>query len=181
MCDFNCKINESALSVSDGKSIITDCNINKLDKNGKILLEEYSFDVQIEEEKIFEDFDSKIDINWEEIRKRLVILSDDDFKDFVNLSTEVITRTKISADTGTVDKKSGALWTEEYLPTETVLYSLAMTTPIFNQDRGLFESEDKKEEDRVMDFFEKGTPETLQIGGNATIGKGICSIIQGGK
>ena len=60
----------------------------------------------------------------EKVKKDIVVLPDDDFRDFVNLSTEVITRTKINNKTGTVDK--GQLFTEEYLPPETVLYSLAL-------------------------------------------------------
>ncbi len=46
----------------------------------------------------------------------------DDFKNFVKMFTEVITRTKIDNIKGTV--KDGALFTEEYLPAETVMYSL---------------------------------------------------------
>jgi len=105
----------------------------------------------------------------------IVVLDDDDFRDFANLSTEVITRTKINNDTGTV--QSGALFTEEYLPTETILYSLALTTPIFKKeekDKGVFTKNGKKEEeDLVMEFFTNGLPEVIQLGGNATIGKGI--------
>jgi CRISPR-associated protein Cmr4 len=56
------------------------------------------------------------------MKEKLIILSNDDFKDFVTLSTEVITRIKINPDTGTVEK--GALFTEEYLPSDTILYSL---------------------------------------------------------
>jgi len=59
----------------------------------------------------------------------LIVLSNDDFRDFVTLSTEVITRTKINNETGTVQQ--GALFTEEYLPAESILYSLVLSTPIF--------------------------------------------------
>jgi len=33
-----------------------------------------------------------------------------------------------------------------------------------------------KEAEKVMEFFTKGCPEVLQIGGNQTIGKGIVRI-----
>ena len=133
------------------------------------------------------------------------------------LSTEVIARTKIDSNTGTVDKKIGGLWYEEYLPTDSILYSLSLTTPLFikikdgsveekredeQEKKGVFYTCDKEVEDRikkmtdakppesnggkcseavksliesekVMDFFAAGLPAIIQIGGNATIGKGI--------
>ena len=163
-----------------GKCIVS--NESELEINGNVILEEYAFEITGNEIKPLADFISEYsDIPF--VEKKLVILSDDDFKDFVNLSTEVITRTKIDPKTGTV--QSGALFTEEYLPTETVMYSLALSTPIFkakDSEKGIFQltDEDKnkniKEEDKVMKFFEKGIPDIMQIGGNATIGKGIVQI-----
>jgi len=143
-------------------------------KDNKIVLEEYTFDVKQELTATkFADWLSKW-LNINEIQNKLVVLSNDDFRDFVNLSTEVITRTKISPETGTAAQ--GALFTEEYLPVESILYSLALTTPIFKEkkeDKGIFAQDGKTEEDLVMQYFAKGLPEIIQIGGNATIGKGI--------
>jgi len=62
----------------------------------------------------------------EKIKSNLVVLHDDAFRDFAQLATEVVTRIKISDETGTVAQ--GALFTEEHLPSETVLYSLALAT-----------------------------------------------------
>jgi CRISPR-associated protein Cmr4 len=154
-------------------------------KDNKIVLEEYTFEVTKDNnengacskfadwlsEKVIPQVD---DCNYwqEKIEKDFVVLPDDDFRDFVNLSTEVITRTKIDNETGTV--QPGALFTEEYLPSETILYSLALATPIFNNQKGVFsKTDDKNEEYLVMEYFTKGLPEVIQIGGNATIGKGI--------
>lgn len=108
---------------------------------------------------------------WQEKMKRnLVVLEDDDFRDFVDLSTEVITRTRIDSITGTV--KEGALFTEEYLPQESVLYSLALAAPVFNENKGIFGEGEKA----VLSFWQQGMPEFLQLGANATIGKGIVRI-----
>lgn len=139
--------------------------------NGTVVLEEYSF--TLNKEKTTEEFAEWLgDLTGiEDIKNKLVVLPDDDFRDFVVLSTEVITRTRIDSETGTV--ATGALFTEEYLPPETVLYSLALTTPIFNKEKGIFKGTEEK---KVMLFFEKGIPEVMQIGGNATIGKGIVRI-----
>jgi len=147
-------------------------NMNKLGINNNVILEEYAFDVKEDEDtKNFAKFLASL-LGIKEVEDKLVILSDDDFRDFVNLSTEVITRTKIDNETGTV--QPGALFTEEYLPAETIMYSLALTTPIFNEEKGVFVAKNgKKEEELVMEFFENGLPKVMQIGGNATIGKGI--------
>ncbi len=158
-----------------GKCIVS--SKEQLEINKNIILEEYAFEIDDGKQSItgIAKFISD-NTNIFEINNKLVILSNDDFRDFVNLSTEVITRTKINNETGTV--QPGALFTEEYLPSETVMYSLALSTPIFNKDKGIFISSDgEKEEDLVMEFFEQGIPDVMQIGGNATIGKGIVRIV----
>ena len=154
----------------------------------KVVLEEYAFSVDSQK-----DLESQVEFkfkgvvtqlgDWlseylfaadtgqywkEKIKTDVVILPDDDFKDFVNLSTEVITRTKIDNASGTV--ASGALFTEEYLPTESVLYSLVMAHDEFTK------SNPKLEAKEVIKFFDQQLPEVLQIGGNATIGKGIVRV-----
>lgn len=153
----------------------------------KVILEEFTFEVKENEttSKIAEWLANKVLPNgasynyWrEKLKKDLVILSDDDFKQFVKTSTEVITRTKIDNTTGTV--KSGALWTEEYLPQDTILYSLAMFTALRVEDgqKGVFKAETpEKEAELVTEFVKKGLPEVIQIGGNQTIGKGFVRIV----
>ncbi len=112
----------------------------------------------------------------DKMKKDVLVLSDDEFRDFVGMSTEVITRTKIDNETGTV--QGSALFSEEYLPAETVLYSLVLTTPVFANDKGIFTAQgDQKEEDRVMEFFRLGLPEVIQVGANATIGKGLTRTV----
>ena len=162
-------------------------------KEGKIVLEEYTFSVTP---------DDKCDAvaNWisdnvlpanvpsygywrEKMKKDIVVLSDDDFRDFVMLSTEVIARIKMDQNTGTVDKNIGGLWYEEYLPTDSILYSLALTTPLFVDEakkKGTrFDinaqppEKNIKEAKEVMKFFIDGLPDIIQIGGNATVGKGL--------
>jgi len=153
-------------------------NENTITNNSKVkvndnnvILEEYTF--EIEEDKNTNELAEFLsqELGIEEIGEKLVILSDDDFKDFVNMFTEIITRTKIDNITGTV--KDGALFTEEYLPAETIMYSLALASPIMAP----IEKSEIKDENKVLEFFEKNCPEILQIGGNATIGKGISQII----
>lgn len=98
------------------------------------------------------------------LKTNLVLLSDDDFRDFVNQSTEVITRTKINNETGTV--QDGALFTEEYLPTDSVMYALVMSSKEYGKKAAANDKE-------AMGFFSSKLPSIFQLGGNATIGKGL--------
>jgi CRISPR-associated protein Cmr4 len=102
----------------------------------------------------------------EKLKKDLVIVSDEVFADFVSLTTEVITRIRISSKTGTVERESGGLWSEEYLPTDTLMYSLILIPSRLNS----FKLEEIQS--RIMRCDEK----ILQIGGDETIGKGFVRI-----
>lgn len=102
----------------------------------------------------------------------ILVLSDNDFKDFVNLSTEVITRTKIDNETGTVQR--GALFTEEYLPAESVLYSLVLASPQFISEKEKKNGENRPDKaDDMLKFFTDNLQPVVQLGGNATLGKGL--------
>ena len=159
--------------------------------DNRIVLEEYTFEVQRTAEceslahwisKNCMPSDDVYSYWRKKVKNSLVVLSNEDFRDFVTLSTEVIARIKINQETGTVDVEKGALWYEEYLPSDSVLYSLALTTPIFQEkddDKGIFQLTPQEkaancgESEKVMEFFEDGLPPIIQLGGNATIGKGI--------
>lgn len=151
-----------------------------INKTNNIVLEEYAFKalpITLEvgkqslqnwiAEKLFPI--DKVGKYWnDKAKSSIVILNDDDFKDFVNLSTEVITRTKIDNEKGTV--VGGALFTEEYLPSESVMYTLILASPEFSS------KSNKKTADDIMSFF-KNIPDVIQIGGNATHGKGIVRTV----
>lgn len=142
------------------------------ENEANVVLEEYAFGVEeCEDTSQFCEwlashvFQANQAFSREKVRHDVVVLPNDDFRDFVNLSTEVITRTKINNDTGTVEQ--GALFTEEYLPAESVLYTLALVAPEFSKQS------DKMDETEVAAFLQEHLPKVMQIGGNATLGKGI--------
>ncbi len=143
--------------------------------SGKMVLEEYAFDVKETEAakqlagRLGEFMQNGVSAS---ITDRLVVLDDDDFSDFVRLSTEVNARIKINPQTGTAD--GGALWYEENIPPETVFYSLlyigdVRANPTFNM---------KTAED-VEQFMldESIVPAVFQLGGNSTIGHGMMRKI----
>ncbi|MFH1620327.1 MAG: type III-B CRISPR module RAMP protein Cmr4 [bacterium] len=94
-----------------------------------------------------------------------VVISDEDFRDFVTHSTQIQARIKINYETRTVDK--GALFYEEALPPETILYSM-----VFAEDEAAMQY--LKDEVKV---------EMFQAGGDSTTGRGIIRgrILEGGK
>ena len=116
---------------------------------------------QSEEYKPFRD--------W--LPKRFVILPDDAFRDFTHLATEVIVRIRLKPETKTVDK--GALWTEEHLPSETLLYAPIFVSkplaPNANQ-LGLTDS------NAVLQLLSNLQLHRLQIGGDETVGRGIVKV-----
>lgn len=171
-------VNES-FNIDKGNLVAGDNNL--IVNNDKIILEEYTFEVEGNEEvkklgiflknNLFGQTDSSYFA--QKLEKDIVVLEDDDFRDFVNLSTEVITRTKIDNETGTVAE--GALFTEEYLPAESIMYSLVFFAPEFveKNTEKIFKTEDEVE--KFFSGFVCNNP-IMQIGGNATLGKGITRI-----
>jgi CRISPR-associated protein Cmr4 len=134
--------------------------------NGCVFLEEYSIPV-VDNEATRELATTLSNVlGIEDLPGQLVIIPDDYFSDFVQNNTEIHTRIRIG-DNGVVE--DGALFTEEHLPAESVLYSLAMAHPEFKKNAGMDAA-------AILDIFERGLPDIVQIGGNATLGKGIVRI-----
>jgi len=140
-----------------------------------VVLEEYAFDATVSKDLqafarelagiVFADNPLAY---WRELLpQNLIVLSDMDFRDFTQMSTEVITRIKIDNETGTVE--DGALFTEEYLPNDSVMYSLVMTADEYGKNLKT------ETADWAMNFFADNMNDIglFQLGGNATLGKGI--------
>ena len=170
------------LDITDGNAIIAS---DTPSVNGAVVLEEYAFNATVNSvvrdfavelsSIVFDDTDLAY---WKGLlQSNLVVLSDNDFRDFTLMSTEVITRTKIDNETGTV--QDGALFTEEFLPNDSVMYSLVFASDEYGKNR--------KTEDAnwVMKFFKDEIEKMsfFQLGGNATLGKGILrtQLKQGGQ
>ena len=171
-------------TIADGSEIFMERK-NGEETTRTVILEEYPFTVR-ENESLgrFADwfcdnvFCNAPDLSYQksEFAKRLLVVDNNSFRDFVTLSTEVIPRTKIDPATGTVDAKAGSLWYEEYLPVETIMYSMLMSSQPFT-------STELNTADKVMKKIVANWPSIIQIGGNATIGKGFMKpvLLEGGE
>lgn len=185
---FNIPDVSGFLEVQEGEAVTTTTsNLTIKSKKGdKIVLEEYAFNAKVEESLgEFARFLAKIAIpdknEFDTCRQRLgnnlLVLPNNDFKDFVTLSTEIVARTRIDSETGTV--QTGALWNEENVPADTIFYSLIMSAPIFTPKNKktekvlLFDKNPENEAENLMKFFAENISNVLQIGGNSTIGRGF--------
>lgn len=155
----------------------------KISVNGKekIVLEEFAFEVEnIDISKIAVELtkalpDGKEYDYWRQtLSESLCILPEDAFRDFTLYATEVQTHIKLNPDKKTVE--TGALWTAESLPIDTVLY-----VPLIAQKSRY----DKKElsSDQVLkkitspDDKEKHKSITrINFGGDETTGQGYVAV-----
>ncbi len=96
--------------------------------------------------------------------KRMVVLNDTDFTYFAEHATEVSARIKLDSATKTVT--GGALFYQEFLPAETVMYSVVLAA--------LSRDGQKASAKEVLAEFDP--PEYLQVGGDETTGKGLCAV-----
>lgn len=103
---------------------------------------------------------------WQKaLNARLCIVSDDILSFLLESGTEVIARIALKKETKTV--KDGALWYEESLPAESILSGIVAAVGV---------EESKTTTNEVFDEVKKLTKETLQVGGNATVGRGLCQM-----
>ena len=101
-----------------------------------------------------------------------MIIPDNVFSFLAETATEVRARIKLKEGTRTVE--DGALWYEENLPAETLLWG------VIGCDRSR-RDKDGPNANQLMQHFrgEIGMEKSLQIGGNATVGRGRVRWIPG--
>ena len=131
----------------------------------------------------------------DKLKTSLVILPQEAFRDFVRWSTEVVTRIKLVDETKTV--QGGALWTEEFLPVDSLLYAPVHATPLripeaawaslptqWQQRKGHTREKAQEQAEAALDWLacdknpegERNLPERIQIGGDETVGRGIVRL-----
>ena len=103
----------------------------------------------------------------------VVMLPEGAYRYFVTHGTQVVPRIRIDPRTGTAN--DGSLWTEEYLPPETLLYALVGANLPDPPPTGIKKAAD------VSDWVRGLAPRYLQLGGGQTLGHGIVSVRWTGK
>ncbi len=170
---------------------ITQKQKSRIAVNNRVVLEEFSFDA---EQKLYVDeiatwlADNALSQNdeysyWrEKVKDSLIILPEEDFRDFVVNATEIITRISIDRVKKTAAGK--ALWTEEHLPTDTLLY-----VPIYATNARKTRKEGNKSVPEMFAIeildkaiqLENSQQGYLQLGGDETVGRGMVHMHWGNK
>lgn len=141
--------------------------------NGQIMLEEFTYTAKQDAlatewahhlaGRVFKD-----DAYWQSrFKSHFVILPDDEFRDFVRYSTEIVTRIHLDNETKIVQQ--GQLFTQELLPADSLLYSFLQITDSRADGSTL----------KAADILTKLRGEIgtyIQIGANETVGRGRIHI-----
>ena len=140
-----------------------------------VVLEEFSFVPKVEQQVAEiakwiaqRAFPSNYAYWRSELPKKLIILPEDYFRDFVAYSTEVQTHVRLNPDTKTV--QTGALWTTESLPVDTLLYAPLMA--MRSRVDGAAWTTDKALETLNQALHEQ----KVQFGGDETTGQGWTTV-----
>lgn len=135
-------------------------------------------------------FPDSADSYWRSaLQERLCVVRDDVLNFLLNTATEVIARIQLQADTKTV--KDGALWYEEALPAESILYGLIVASPVvkpkvrpYDKVARTYGKPDapkgydlEQSEQFIFGGIAKCTKPALQFGGKATVGRGVCRAV----
>lgn len=147
-----------------------------LEQRGRVVLEEFSFHAQPS---------SELDqvANWlanhafpegyaywrEKVQRSLIMLPDDDFRDFVMHSTEITTHVKLNKATKTADKDQGALWTQESIPSDALF-----AVPVVARESQNGNAHSAKQ---VATLINRAYPNRrIQLGGDETTGQGMIAL-----
>lgn len=110
----------------------------------------------------------------EKLQTSLVVLHDDAFRDFVQTSTEVVTRVRLDSAKKTV--MSGALWTQEALPSDTLLMSAIIVHSTRSQK--IRNEGHSFSPENVIGWLHDTSivPSRIQLGGDETTGSGMVAL-----
>lgn len=104
--------------------------------------------------------------------QRACLVHDDVMSVLLQTCTEITARIRLDPESKTVE--NGALWTEESLPVESLLSGLVVASPT-----------DKRHTPETLfahvDALLSAQGGALQLGGNASIGRGLCRVRLTGK
>jgi len=159
------KIPESLLNMEDkGSAMALETTKSKYAINGRVYFEDLNFSVRTLNDNELNWINRELGLN-DDIKSRLFIVHNDVFQYFVVFATQVMSRNRISYNTGVVE--TGALWTEEHLPPETYLF--------------LYLEDDGKTVEGSQTAFgwtsqQFNSSRVIHLGGDETVGKGFVEL-----
>ncbi len=160
--------------IAENTALVT--SSSKVIAGGKVVLEEYSFAPQPNADvteiakwlaaNALPQGDEYAYWRWK-LDNDLVILPDDAFRDFVTNSTEIVTRVRLEPGKKTVAQ--GALWTQESLPSDVLLFSTVVA-------RASRRDGDPHTAADMLQKMQETTPARIQLGGDETTGQGFVAL-----
>ena len=144
-----------------------------LHNNRQIMIEEFTYSAEVSPlARDWADYFAREalpaanDNFWKDrLRSHFVILSDNEFRDFVRYSTDIVTRIHIDDVKKTV--KDGQLFTQELLPADSLMYSFVHIT---DSRDGRIDAQE------VISNLQKAIGSRIQIGGDETVGRGRVQL-----
>ncbi|MCK4494225.1 MAG: type III-B CRISPR module RAMP protein Cmr4 [Methylococcales bacterium] len=147
--------------------------VNDLEADEALFLEEYRFSTQTHDLSEIIDLLAHLMMREEvkqALEEQLLIISNDSFTHLVNHATPV--NAHIMLDSLTKTTKDGALWYEETLPPETLLY-ISLTANAARKKGADMNAQAVLK--NALTLFGESSP-YLQLGGNETVGMGWCGV-----
>jgi CRISPR-associated protein Cmr4 len=162
---------ESRCIVSSASSAL----LHNPGQNQKVILEDLDLSAEVSDDaKSWADELAKrifpSDEDWKQtFSNRFCIVHDDVLSFLQQTAMEVVARIRLQDDSKTVAE--GGLWYEEALPAETVLTGVVLAAPVAKT--GL-------SNERILEVISNVASGVLQLGGNATVGRGLCRVLMSG-
>lgn len=163
--------------LSENNALIASVPNNKSAANNKVdlFLEEFRFKAEVDEGKLKKVIDQIAFLMGREdavmvLHKQLTVVNDDMFSHLARYATPV--NAHIALDYAKKTVKTGALWYEETLPPETLMYTCLLASRSRKQ-KGELDAAGVLA--KTLELFPEKAP-YLQLGGNETVGMGWCKV-----
>jgi len=170
---FTCAIPES----SDSLTVILP-EVNSVLVSGKVYLED--LDLTVDRRKEAGEIAAGVaralfGTDGKEFTSRFAIVSDEVFNFLSETATEIQARVALEDENKVVRK--GGLWYEEAVPAETIFCGPVLAADYYVEKAKLIEDFNKALEPNQQQGTTNLQPITIQIGGNASVGRGLCRVV----
>jgi CRISPR-associated protein Cmr4 len=170
---FTCAIPES----SDSLTVILP-EVNSVLVSGKVYLED--LDLTVDRRKEAGEIAAGVaralfGTDGKEFTSRFAIVSDEVFNFLSETATEIQARVALEDENKVVRK--GGLWYEEAVPAETIFCGPVLAADYYVEKAKLIEDFNKALKPNQQQGTTNLQPITIQIGGNASVGRGLCRVV----
>ncbi|MBX2990246.1 MAG: type III-B CRISPR module RAMP protein Cmr4 [Bacteroidetes bacterium] len=171
--------NAEVVDSNDSLKILLPKDNSVLVSGSKVYLED--LDLTIDSRKEVGDIADKIaqvlfPSDGKEFTARFAIVSDEVFNFLSETATEVQARVALEDDTKVVRK--GGLWYEEAVPAEAIFCGPVLVADYYTEKETILQKFNAALKSELKQPASENTqPITIQIGGNASVGRGLCRVV----